>query len=87
MLQVADGLHCAHRSGVVHRDVKPGNIRLLPDGTVKIMDFGIARLMPAGRRRCAADAAGSRDRHAALYGARTGARRRSRFPVRHLRLR
>lgn len=44
MAQVADGLHCAHASGVIHRDVKPANIRLLPDGTVKIMDFGIARL-------------------------------------------
>ena len=48
MLQVADGLYCAHRSGVVHRDVKPANIRLLPDGTVKIMDFGIARLVAGG---------------------------------------
>src|SRR5499427_95552 len=44
MTQSAAGLDCAHRHGVVHRDVKPANIRLLPDGRVKIMDFGIARL-------------------------------------------
>jgi serine/threonine protein kinase len=44
MTQIADGLDCAHRHGVVHRDVKPANMMLLPDGTVKIMDFGIARL-------------------------------------------
>ena len=45
MDQVADGLHCAHRNGVLHRDIKPANIMLLQDGTVKIMDFGIARLV------------------------------------------
>jgi len=44
MSEVAEGLHCAHQSGVVHRDMKPGNIMVLRDGTVKIMDFGIARL-------------------------------------------
>ena len=43
MSQVADGLQCAHTHGVIHRDVKPANIMVLPDGTVKIMDFGIAR--------------------------------------------
>jgi serine/threonine-protein kinase len=47
MSQVADGLFCAHQSGVVHRDMKPANIKVLRDGTVKIMDFGIARLTDA----------------------------------------
>lgn len=42
--QVAEGLAFAHENGVIHRDIKPGNITLLPHGRVKIMDFGIARL-------------------------------------------
>jgi len=46
-LQVADGLGFAHEFGVVHRDVKPGNIMLLERGAVKIMDFGIARMRHA----------------------------------------
>jgi hypothetical protein len=44
MSQAAEGLHCAHSNGVLHRDVKPANIKLLADGTVKILDFGIARV-------------------------------------------
>lgn len=42
--QVAEGLAFAHDNGVIHRDVKPGNIMLLARGRIKIMDFGIARL-------------------------------------------
>ncbi|WP_421993819.1 serine/threonine-protein kinase [Roseococcus sp.] len=44
MLQVLDGLGAAHALGVVHRDIKPGNIMVTPQGQPKIADFGIARL-------------------------------------------
>ena len=42
--QVCEGLTYAHKHGIVHRDVKPANIRVTPEGEVKIMDFGIAHL-------------------------------------------
>ena len=48
--QVARALHHAHRQGVVHRDVKPANILVLPSGEAKVMDFGIARLESARQR-------------------------------------
>ena len=47
MMQVCDGLHYAHQKGIVHRDIKPGNIMVLRNGQVKILDFGIALIATA----------------------------------------
>jgi eukaryotic-like serine/threonine-protein kinase len=47
MTQLLDALHCAHEQGVWHRDIKPNNIIVTPDGRLKIADFGIARIESA----------------------------------------
>ncbi len=48
-LQMLEGLHHAHKKGIFHRDIKPSNLILTPDATVKLMDFGIAKI--AGEQR------------------------------------
>lgn len=50
LIQVCEGLDFAHQRGIIHRDIKPSNIRVLEDGTVKIMDFGIAKSLEGGAK-------------------------------------
>lgn len=59
VIQLCSALEYAHRNGVVHRDIKPGNIIRLADGTVKLTDFGIARMIGGPGRGDARAGAGT----------------------------
>ena len=55
--QLIDGIEAAHEHGIVHRDLKPANIKVTPEGRVKVLDFGLARLMSVNGDRDADPAA------------------------------
>jgi len=59
--QIAEALEAAHEQGIVHRDLKPANVKIRDDGTVKVLDFGLAKIVEASGQFATTSNAGSKE--------------------------